>query len=242
VSTSAGSPPAEADLARDLRGYGLIAAPLERCLHALAGAEIGTRSVLRLKEDASPEAAAAYLSHLTWPATRLALFAVDGWTAVLTNRRHGSDFEDHQDHFGRLCQARAIRVVDHPARFAVAAGRRVRQAYEARMFVLHDEAGANLRSVFCVDDGGHWDFGAYGGERLPVEAGFEYEARRIRDRFTHENLLALQASIGVGTPVREAFAKAERVALVAEELRDAIWDAQVEAKRLVAEARRWQSG
>jgi hypothetical protein len=225
----------EAAPPRYLQGYGLIEVPLERCLSALADAEIGTRSVLRLQGEARPPDASVYLSQLTWPATRLALFAVEGWTAVLTNSSHGSDFNDHQFHCSRLCQAHTIRVVDHPARFVEAAGQRFRRAYEARIFHLADENGATVRSVFCIDDGGRWDFAAYGGQPLPVEASFDYRARRKRDRFTHENLLALLAALGIVTPVGKAFAQAQRVVLFAEEMRDAVWAAEIEASACTPE-------
>jgi hypothetical protein len=46
----------------------------------------------------------------THPATGFALLPLgDSWTAIVNNRREGSDFE-HQESFGRFCDARPIGV------------------------------------------------------------------------------------------------------------------------------------
>jgi len=65
-------------------------------------------------------------------------------------------------------------VVDHPASFVRVAGRRFGRADEMHLFQWADQASSNLRSIYCVDDGARGDFAAYGGEALPVEAGFDY--------------------------------------------------------------------
>jgi hypothetical protein len=70
-------------------------------------------STLSLAQGASRHEAVAHLSHLTHPPTRHVLLAVnEQWTAVLNNNRTGSDFADYQGWFGRLCDARTVRVVD----------------------------------------------------------------------------------------------------------------------------------
>ena len=65
------------------------------------------------------------------------------------------------------------------------------------MVTVRDEQGESVRTIICMNDGGRWGFQAYGGEPLAAEAGFDYGARRKRDRFTHENVLALLESLGV---------------------------------------------
>ena len=67
-------------------------------MERLDGAELGGRGVLSLDAAVSTrDRATSHVSHLTHPATRLALFAVnDRWTAVVDNLREGSDFADNQ--------------------------------------------------------------------------------------------------------------------------------------------------
>jgi hypothetical protein len=78
--------------ARYLWGYGLIEASVARRAAALDGQEIGSQSILRRGPLASRDEAVAFLSHLTHPATRLALLPLgDRWTAVLDNRRNGAE-------------------------------------------------------------------------------------------------------------------------------------------------------
>jgi hypothetical protein len=179
--------------------------------------------------------AIAFLSHLTHPPTRLALIPLGGkWTAVLNSRRDGSVFE-HQEFFGGFCRARTIRVVDHPSRFVGVGGRRWRKAYEAHMVTLRDPQGDNVRTILCMNDGGRWDFEAYGGEPLAVEASFDYGARRKSDRFTHENVLALLESLGVPESVHQSFARAERLQLFHQDVRDAVWAAEIETSACTPE-------
>jgi hypothetical protein len=202
---------------RFLSGYGLIESPLGECLERLGGAELAGRGVLGLDAAVSTrDRAASYLSHLTHPATRLVLFAVnDRWTAVLNNLRGGSDFADFQWPFSRICRRRTCRVVDQEGWIRKVNGYRVRMRYTARIFVLADEAGANVRSIACAeDDGGRWTFETCGNP-LPGEAGFDYTAARRRDRFTSANLAALLSSLGVEPRVPEAFARSDHFRLLA---------------------------
>lgn len=215
---------------RFLSGYGLVNAPLAHCSEAIRDARLPRRSVLRLsRETASRDQVVDYLSHLTVPPTRLALFAAArDWTAVVTNERDGSDFDDYREAFGRLTRARTVRVVDHAESFAFVRGVRERRRYAARIFELFDAAGEPVRSITCADDGGRWVFETV-GEPLPPEASFNYGARRKRDRFTHENLGALLAWLGIPTPIADAFEQATRFELVREDLADQEWAARVEA-------------
>jgi hypothetical protein len=68
---------------RYLTGHGLVERGLDECVERLAGAKIAKRSGLEGRGWASRDEAIAYLSHLTFPSTRLVLFAVmERWTAV----------------------------------------------------------------------------------------------------------------------------------------------------------------
>jgi hypothetical protein len=170
-----------------------------------------------------------YLAHLTHPATRLVLFPVaSDWTAVVTNKRDGSDFADHHRVFGQRTGATTVRVVDQSERVVTVREVRERLRYSARIFELFDPSGEPVRSIACADDGGQWVFETF-GDPLPPEASFNYGVRRKRDRFTHENLLALLAWLGIAIPLADAFERAPTFELVREELADREWAAAVEA-------------
>ncbi|HEX6700665.1 MAG TPA: hypothetical protein VF101_08045 [Gaiellaceae bacterium] len=215
---------------RYLSGYGLVGRGLDKCVERLAGAKIAKRSVLEARGWALRDEAIAYLDHLTFPATRLVLFAVnEQWTAVLTNARDGSDFNDHQLFFGELCDARTCRVVDREPRRGTANGYRYRLGYAARIFELDGPDGENLRTIYAMDDGGRWDFPAVGDQPLVVESTFDYGARRKSDRFTSENVRAVLASLGVEPPVPEAFERADRFLLLHERMTSRRWARRIEA-------------
>jgi hypothetical protein len=212
------------------------------------GAEIGETSVLGPPGadetdgdplDSARRDATGYLSHLTHPATRHVLFAVnDRWTAVVNNEREGSDFADSQWWFGRLCGARSCRVVDDEGQVRRVRGYRVRDSFPARIFELAESDGSTVRSVHCTLDGDRWDFGT-SGSPLPAESAFAYSARRKRDRFTSENLQTFLCSLGVVPTVHHAFETADRFVLLAERLKDPLWAADVEAESCTpAQARR----
>ena len=208
---------------RYLSGYGLVEAPLERCIERLVGGEVHGRSVGEPAEvdgvdeplHSTRAQAIAYLNALTHPEMRRVLFAVnDRWTAVVNNRREGSDFDNDQHLFAALCRARTCRVVDRPGRIDAVGTYKVRQEYPARIFVLADADASTARSVTCALDGDRWVFET-SGTPLAAEADFPYTARRKRDRFTSEHLQQLVVAIGAAPPVADAFASAERFVLTA---------------------------
>ena len=101
-----------------LSGYGLIEASFDRVLQPFGTHSRADQSQMRIVgTSASPAQALDYLSVRTFPATRLVLVDLGDWTAVLTNSRNGSDFNDHQFWAGRTVGARTVRVVDHDARW-----------------------------------------------------------------------------------------------------------------------------
>jgi hypothetical protein len=217
-----------------LRGYGLIELSLDDCVARLDGAGLARRSTLRLEPASSREAAVEYLGHLTHPATRWALFAVnEHWTALVNNLRGGSDFADDMYFVSDICRARVCRVVDQDGGWRTIGDYRVRSGYPARIFELVEPGrtsfGDVARSIHAMLDGDRWDFAASGERRLPIEETFDYGARLKRDRFTSENLDALLASLGVEPPVVEAFETTARVFLVAARLENRSWRKAVEA-------------
>lgn len=213
----------EADqLARRLTGYGLVEAPLDRCVERLLTPDADGRPIAAPAADApvtdplhaTRDEAVAFLSVLTHPATRRVLLAVnDRWTAVVTNLRDGSDVADDQPRLGAACRARTCRVVDTPDLTRTVHGRfAARVSSPARIFDLRDEHGRTIRSVACALDGSRWTFET-SGTPLAAEADLPYDARRKRDRFTSAHLHRLVASLGAGPPIADAFAVATRFVL-----------------------------
>ena len=232
--TSAAVPP------RYLRGYGLVELPLGDCVAALAGGPSPVGASLELRTRvATRDDVATYLGHLTHPATRWALFAASAsWTAVLTNRRDGSDFADFVQAVAEKCRARTCRVVDDPGDVRRVNGYRVRLSYPARAFELVEPRGSSsviVRSIAAMLDGDRWVFETAGEKQLPAEAAFDYEARLKRDRFTRANLRTLVSSIGAGRPVLDAFEDADTFRLMDLHWSDERWTADIEARACTAE-------
>ncbi len=230
-------------VARFVRGYGLLELPLDRCVERLLVPAPDARGSLTLA-TATPAAdalrarradALSFLRHLTYPATRHVLFAVDDrWTAVVNNLRDGSDFADHHPWFGSVCDASSCRVVDDDGSTRRVGSYVARVRYPARVFELTDAHGATVRAVHCSLDGDRWTFGASGAP-LPGEDDSWYRSRRTRDRFTSEHLQRLLQLVGVTRPVRSAFESGDRFVLLAEQLYDHQWRALVEAESCTPE-------
>ena len=189
---------------------------------------LGGRSLSVERTAVDVDAALAYLSLRTHPVTRLVTVDLGEWTGVLTNGRNGSDFNDHQNWVGASRPAPTIRVVDAEARWWQRGELREHLGYEARIVEVRDGSGGLVRSISCADDGGRWTFET-AGTPFPIEATFDYGARRKRDRFTRENLHALLREIGPSPLTAASFTRAPRFALVAERIADDAWRTRVEA-------------
>ncbi len=212
-----------------LSGYGLIEAPFDLAVERFGSHRRADQSETRLV-DVTREVVSAleYLDRRTHPSTRLVIVEHGPWTAVLTNGRNGSDFNDHQYWAAKSLGVRTIRVVDSEARWWRRGPRRERLGYEARIFELHGPGDELIRSVACADDGGRWVFET-SGTPLPVEATFNYDAPRKKDRLARSNLHDLLRSVGAEPLLEDEFLAASRFALLAERITDPGWRDRVEA-------------
>jgi hypothetical protein len=201
-----------------LSGYGLIEAPFEVASSRLGSYKRADSSEARV---VSPLATAAdaldFLSVRTFPATRLVFVDLGPWTAVLTNSRNGSDFNDHQYWAGRTVGARTVRVVDAETRWWRRGKLRIRLSYEARSFELHQPDDSTVRSIVCMLDGDRWVFET-SGQPLPIEASFDYDAPKKSDRFTRQNLRDLLEELGPGHLDDERLLAAPRFGLAEERI------------------------
>lgn len=210
-------------------GYGLVEAPFDRVVERLGSHRAANQIETRVLEVTSSAAQAlAYLDRRTVPATRLVVVEHGSWTAVLTNHRDGSDFSDHRYRAAEAVDARTTRVVDTVARWWRRGPRRERLGYEARIFEMHGREGSLIRSITCADDGGRWVFET-SGDPLAVEATFDYDASRTKDRLTRSNLHDLLRSVGAAPMAEDAFLSAPRFALLAERITDRAWRERVDA-------------
>ena len=66
----------------------------------------------------------------------------------------------------------------------------------------------------ATSDGGTWKWFVTPGLRYPIEEKFDYEAQRIKSRFTSDNLRTLVASLGAPVPTAELLMAAGKFALV----------------------------
>jgi hypothetical protein len=212
-----------------LSGYGLVEAPFNRVVERFGSHRAANQTETRVRE-VTPSAAKAldYLDRRTVPATRLVVVEQGTWTAVLTNDRGGSDFNDHQYRVAKTVDARTIRVADSVTRWWRRGARRERLGYEARIFEMRGPDYSLIRSIACADDGGRWVFESFGNP-LPIEATFNYDAPRKKDRLTRSNLHDLLRSVDAEPLAEDALLGAPRFALLAERITDRAWRGRVEA-------------
>lgn len=210
-----------------IAGYGLIQLPLPGATTAVVQSTPEWRRQV-VAQDQPVAVARHFLDTVTWPPTRYVLFALDAtWTVVVNNQRGGSDVADLVRAIRRSEPALAVRVVDHDAVDAVQNGFRVRTQYEARMVEIQSD-GEVRRTITCADDGGRWSFETTGAP-LPVEAQFDYEARRRRDRFTRQDLDALLQSLGASAVTEADFDQALGFTLLTSTPHDPQWLSRIEA-------------
>lgn len=118
---------------------------------------------------------------------------VSDWTAVLSNERDGTE-QSFPSLLAEKLRTGYLRVLDAPGVDEV---ENAPSSAPARMFAYFDDMSRpmeNFRVVnMLVEDG--WEFEALGAP-LPGELVDVYNARRIRDRFPHQQLRALCSLVG----------------------------------------------
>ena len=124
------------------------------------------------------------------------------WTAYVENGRRGTDAMSAMAYMARTVGCRGLRVVAVPDTYRKGEGR-----YGAVMLEVygpHRTAWINtVRVVSASNDGGHWVFDL-SGEPFPFEKVEQYQARRVRDRFTFDMLKEYLHHLGL-SPFEEDF-------------------------------------
>lgn len=152
----------------------------------------------------SLEQSLSALLPLTTPEVRRHLFIPtrSPWTAYVENTRGGTDASSAMGYMARTLGCRGLRVVAVPHTYRNGKGR-----YGAVMFDVYGphrtEWLNHVRALGASNDGGHWVFDQF-GEPFPFEKVEQYQARRVRDRFTFEMLKEYLHHLGL-SPFEEGF-------------------------------------
>jgi hypothetical protein len=124
------------------------------------------------------------------------------WTAYVDNGWRGTDVFGPVSYMAERLGCRGMRVVAVPNTIQKDKGR-----YGAVMLEVygpHQTHWLNyLRTIYVSNDGGRWVFGQ-SGEPFPFEKLEQYQARRVRDRFTFDMLKEYLRHLGL-SPFEEDF-------------------------------------
>ncbi|WP_224371870.1 hypothetical protein [Hyalangium versicolor] len=134
---------------------------------------------------------------------RLFIPTRSAWTAYVTNQWTGTDAASPMSVMARWLSIQCLRVVAVPHTLRGNQGR-----YGAVMLDLFGPAQPGkinnyVRALEVANDGGHWVF-EQSGEPFPFEQVEQYQARRVRDRFTFEMLKDYLLHLGLA-PFGEDF-------------------------------------
>jgi hypothetical protein len=134
---------------------------------------------------------------------RLFIPTRSAWTAYVENGWTGTDAASPMSSMARRLSIRCLRVVAVPHTLRGDQGR-----YGAVMLDVFGpkqpgKISSTVRVVEVANDGGRWVF-VQSGEPFPFEQVEQYQARRVRDRFTFEMLKDYLRHLGLA-PFEEDF-------------------------------------
>ncbi|MFL5352616.1 hypothetical protein [Archangium sp.] len=169
-------------------------------LPVLRGVAVEVRPVMA----GSLEQALSALLPLTDSETQRHLFIPtrSPWTAFVENGWRGTDATGPMRYMARTLGCRVLRVVAVPNTLRGDKGRY--GAVSLAMYGPHQTEWLNyIRAVNVVNDGGRWVFDQF-GEPFSFEKLEQYQARRVRDRFTFDMLREYLHHLGL-SPFEESF-------------------------------------
>jgi hypothetical protein len=188
---------------------GFLETDAEHAARAFAAWQTGLLAPRGIAVEVRPvsgtlEQALSALLPLTSPETRRDLFIStrSPWTAYVENGWGGTDAASVMRYMAQTLGCRGLRVVAVPNTYRKGKGR-----YGAVMLEVygpHRTAWLNyVRAVSASNDGGHWAFDQF-GEPFAFEKREQYQARRVRDRFTFDMLKEYLRHLGL-SPFEEDF-------------------------------------
>jgi hypothetical protein len=125
------------------------------------------------------------------------------WTAYVENGWTGTDAASPMSYMARRLSCRGLRVVAVPHTLRGNQGR-----YGAVMLEMYGPAqpgkiSNTVRALGASNDGGRWVFDQ-SGEPFPFEQVEQYQARKVKDRFTFEMIKDYLRHLGL-SPFEEDF-------------------------------------
>jgi hypothetical protein len=124
------------------------------------------------------------------------------WTAYVDNSYRGTDASSAMGYMARAVGCRGLRVVAQPNTIRDDKGR-----YGAVMIEVYGPNRTSwlnhVRAVSASNDGGRWVFDEF-GEPFPFEKVEQYQARKVKDRFTLDMLKQFLNHMGL-SPFEEDF-------------------------------------
>ena len=188
---------------------GFLETNAEHAARALTAWRAGLQAPRGIAVEARPvsgplEQALSSLLPMTSPETRRELFIPtrSPWTAYVENGWGGTDASSVMRYMARTLGCRSLCVVAVPHTLQKDKGR-----YGAVMLEVygpHQTAWLNLvRALGASNDGGRWVFDQ-SGEPFPFEKVEQYQARRVRDRFTFDMLKEYLHHLGL-SPFEDDF-------------------------------------
>ncbi|SRR5258706_552765 len=212
-----------AEASRWLEGYGLANASLALCVNALTcvPAENGNRlpggcdnyTVIRFETNA--EQALDFLNPFMPPVVGHVLVELTSeWTLCLNNSLPNLSFAHDGPSLAQRTGSRVFRVVDSPSRIWRNGKLKRVICWEARIFTEYAPDGRVEKTILAMNDGGKWKWFVTPGLRYPIEEKFDYEATKIKARFTSDNLRALLESLAAPVPTAELLMAAGKFALL----------------------------
>ncbi len=188
---------------------GFLEARAEYAARAFAAWQGGLEASRGVKVEVHPvsgslEQVLSCLLPLTSPEVRRYLFLPtrSHWTGYVENTRRGTDAASAMGYMAEALGCRGMRVVAVPQTLRQDKGR-----YGAVIFELYGPKQTHwlnyLRTIYAANDGGRWVFGQ-SGEPLPFEKVEQYQARKVRERFTFEMLKEYLRHLGL-SPFEEDF-------------------------------------
>jgi hypothetical protein len=125
------------------------------------------------------------------------------WTAYVENGWTGTDAASPMRYMARWLSIRCLRVVAVPHTLRGNQGRYGGVMLDVFGPEQPGKISNTVRVVEVANDGGHWVF-VQSGEPFPFEQVEQYQARRVRDRFTFDMLKDYLRHLGL-SPFEEDF-------------------------------------